>query len=67
MSQEHPAKKNIFMLRKLLPATGVIWALRFQKLEKESENEFLGPLSPRAQKVENGVEKESKSTVFQLF
>ena len=37
------------------------------KLEKESENEFPGPLSPGAQKVENGVEKESKSTVFQLF
>ena len=30
------------------------------KLEKESKNEFPGPLGPRAQKVENGVEKESK-------
>ena len=37
------------------------------KLEKESENEFPGPLGPGAQKVENGVEKESKSTLFQLF
>ena len=37
------------------------------KLEKESENEFPGPLGPGAQKVENGVEKESKSTAFQLF
>ena len=37
------------------------------KLKKESENEFLGPLGPGAQKVENGVEKELKSTVFQLF
>ena len=29
--------------------------------------EFPGPLGPAAQKVENGVEKESKLTVFQLF
>ena len=38
-----------------------------RKLEIESENEFPGPLGPRAQKVEKRVEKESKSTVFQLF
>ena len=37
------------------------------KLEKESENEFPGPLGPGSQKVENEVEKELKSTVFQLF
>ena len=37
------------------------------KLENESENEFPGPLGPGAQNVENRVEKESKSTVFQLF
>ena len=37
------------------------------KLEKESENEFPGPLGSGAQKVETGVEKESKSIVFQLF
>ena len=30
------------------------------KLEKESENEFPGPLGQGAQKVVNGVEKESK-------
>ena len=30
-------------------------------------NEFPGPLGPRAQKVENGVERKSQSTVFQLF
>ena len=40
--------------------------LHGSKLEKESENEFPGPLGPGAQKVENGVQKESKSTVFQL-
>ena len=36
-------------------------------LEKESENEFPGPLGPGAQEVANGVEKEVNSTVFQLF
>ena len=33
----------------------------------ESEHEFPGPLGPGAPKVENGVEKESESTVFQLL
>ena len=37
------------------------------KLEKESENKFPGPLGAGAQKVESGVEKESKSIVVQLF
>ena len=37
------------------------------KVGKKSENEFPGPLGPGAQKVENGVEKESKMTVFQPF
>ena len=36
------------------------------KLEKESENGFPGPLGPGAQKVQNGVEIEPKSIVFQL-
>ena len=43
------------------PATGVIWALRAQKLQIESENEFPGPLGSGAQKVETGGEKESNS------
>ena len=30
------------------------------KLQRESENEFPGPLGPKVQKVQNGVEKESK-------
>ena len=54
------------MLRKLLPATGVIWALRAPKIGK-SVQEFLGPLGRGAQKIENGVEKESKSTVSTLL
>ena len=32
------------------------------KLGKESENEFRGPLDPGAQKVDNGVEKESRES-----
>ena len=38
-----------------------------RKLQIEFENGFPGPFGPRAQKVQNGVEKESKSTLFQLF
>ena len=38
-----------------------------RKLQIEFENGFPGPLGPGAQKVQNGVEKESKSTIFQLF
>ena len=38
-----------------------------RKLQIEFENGFPGPPSPGAQKVQNGVEKESKSTIFQLF
>ena len=37
------------------------------KWQKESENEFPGPVGPRAQKVQNGVENEPKSTVSQQF
>ena len=37
------------------------------KSGKESENELPETLGPRAQKVENGVKKEAKSIVFQLF
>ena len=38
-----------------------------QSWERSPKNEFPGPLGPGAKKAENGVEKESKSTVFQLF
>ena len=38
-----------------------------RKLQIESEKGFPGPPGPEAQKVQNGVEKESKSTIFQLF
>ena len=37
------------------------------KVGKGVRNQFPGPFGPGAQKVENRVEKESKSTVFQLF
>ena len=42
------------------------WALRAQS-GNGVENEFPGPSGPRAQKVKNGVEKESKKWKFQLF
>ena len=45
------------------PATRVISALRAQKLQTESENEFPGALGPGAQKVQTGVEKESISRI----
>ena len=51
------------VLRKLLRATGVIWALRAQSLKKSRKMSSRGG----PQKVEKGVEKESESTVFQLF
>ena len=51
-------------LQKLLPATRVIWALRAQSWKKSRKMSSRGP---GAQKVENGVEKESKLTVSQLF
>ena len=36
------------------------------KLEKESENEFLGALGPGAQKVENGVENREQKRHIKL-
>ena len=47
-----------------LPATGVIWALRAQS-RKKSENPNASRSGP--QKVQNGVEHESKSSIFQIF
>ena len=58
--------KNCLALGIPGPATGVLRASG-RKLQIEFENGFLGPPGPGAQKVQNGVEKESKSTVFQLF
>ena len=45
---------------------GVIWARWAGSWKRAGKYELPGPLRPGAQKVETGVEKESKSTVFQL-
>ena len=46
-----------------LPATGSFEPFG-PKVEKKSENESPGPLGPGVQKVQNGVENESKSTIY---
>ena len=70
-------------LAKTLLFMGNVMTIRFRKwkfycreillswrrllVRRESRTEFSGPLGPRTPKVENGVEKESKSIVFQLL
>ena len=56
---------NVHSLRKLLPATGVIWALWAQSWKKSRKMSSRGLSAPGPKKSKNGVEKESKLTAFQ--
>ena len=60
-------EKSARTLRARLPATGVIWALRAQSRKKVLKMSPWALSAPGVQKVQNGVENESKSTIFQLF
>ena len=52
---------------KWLPATGVIWALRAPKWQKESEMSSRRLSAPEAQKVQNGVGEKVKMVEKELI
>ena len=72
--KQPPPKKSRDNPVKILFTFGNPWpcyrghlGLSGRKVQVEFENGFPGPLGLAAQKVQNGVGKESKSTIFPLF